>query len=179
MVGMDFDAWKAAASMSAPPVSEDPRERIVRVEARPSIVVDRDVTTFVANVSIEWGVYGVLEEPDEAGGTTFAVIGLDLTHPSVYAALPLVLARNAAVSDIMAGGGTPPWKQEPAIHPTADGKVNGFAVSTSVVDAVLYGLLGELAAIGSPDDGQEKAASIASETEAIMAAAEAGKLGTN
>ncbi|MDW9478638.1 hypothetical protein GOB57_07965 [Sinorhizobium meliloti] len=66
-------------------------------------------------------------------------------------------------------GPNPPWNQESAIHATADGKVRGFTVFPTVIDAVLYGLLGDLTVIGSPDDAQEKVQSILRETEAVMA----------
>jgi hypothetical protein len=170
MLGMDFDAWKAAASLPAAPVSDDPRERIVRIEVRPSIMVDRDDETLVANVSIEWDVYGVLEQPDEADGRTIEVIGISLRHPSEYADLPLVFTGSADVSDIMTIGVTEPWNSEPAIHPTADGKVKGFAVSTTVVGAVLYGFLCDLASTGSPDDREEKVEAIVGKLDEIRTA---------
>lgn len=174
MLGMDFNAWKSAASKPAPPVS-DPRERIVRVEVRPSIMVDRDDETLVANISIEWDVFGVLEEPDEADGRRFEVTGIALRHPSEYADLPLVFTRSAEVCDVMTIGVTPPWNSEPAIHPTADGKVKGFEASTTVVGAVLYGFLGDLASTGSPDDREEKVDMIVGTIEKIRAAAAPGK----
>jgi hypothetical protein len=171
MLGMDFNAWKSAASQPSPPVSEDPRDRIVRVEARPSIMVDRNDETLVANISIEWDVFGVLEEPDEADGRSFEVTGISLRHPSEYANLPLVFTRSAEVSDVMTIGVTPPWNSEPAIHPTADGKVKGFEASSTVVGAVLYGFLGDIASTGSPDDREEKVETIVSTIEKIRAAA--------
>lgn len=169
MVGMDFEAWLGAASAPKPPVAEDPKERIVRVEIRPSISVDRDETTMIAEVSVQWDVFGVLDQPDEDNGHTFDVIGLDFTHPSVYADLPLVIRTNAEVSDIMTRGDNAPWNQEPAIHPTSDGKVIGFAVSPNVVDTVLYGLLGDITMIGSPERAQQKRDAIIKQIEAIKA----------
>ncbi|MBY3433015.1 hypothetical protein HFN89_02325 [Rhizobium laguerreae] len=171
MLGMDFAAWQAAAATPAPPVPSDPRERLVRVEARPAIHVDRDETTRIANMSIGWDVFGVLEQPDEVDGRNVDVIGLSLTHPSVYADVPLVLASSAEVVDVMTLGDSPPWDEEPAIHPTADGNVAGFAVSANVVEAVLYGLLGDLASAGSPEDVKQKAEAVVRKAEAIMAAA--------
>jgi hypothetical protein len=123
MVHMDFAAWTRAVSLPSPQLSDDPRERVARVEVRPYIVVSRDEGTGMANVEVEWEVFGVLEQPDEADGHTFDVIGLDLTHPSVYADLPIVIRKEAEVSDVMVGGETHPWNEEPAIHATADGKV--------------------------------------------------------
>ena len=174
MVGMDFAAWSMAASQPAPQPSDEPRERIVRVEVRPFIVVNRDERTRMANVEVEWEVFGVLEEPDEADGHTFDVIGLDLTHPSVYADLPIVIRQEAEVSDVMTGGETAPWNEEPAIHATADGNVKGFTVFPNVADTVLYGLLGELTAIGSPHDVQEKIGTIVSSVEAFLGPNQAG-----
>ncbi|MCS4090022.1 hypothetical protein [Rhizobium sp. BK176] len=170
MLGMDFNSWKAAAGLPAPPVSDDPRERIVRIEVKPSLLVDRDDETLVANVSIEWDVSGVLEQPDEADGRTFEVTGISLRHPSEYANLPLVFVSSAEVSDIMTIGVTPPFNSEPAIHPTADGQVKGFAVSTTVLSAVLYGFLGDLASTGSPEDRAEKIETIVGKIEEIRAA---------
>ncbi|MCV9963937.1 hypothetical protein OIU34_18835 [Pararhizobium sp. BT-229] len=174
MVRMDFAAWTHAASQPAPQPSDDPRQRVVRVEVRPYIVVSRDERTRMANVEVDWEVFGVLEQPDEVDGHTFDVIGLDLTHPSVYADLPIVIRKDAEVSDVMAGGGTHPWNEEPAIHATSDGKVKGFMVFPNVVDTVLYGLLGELTVIGSPDDVQEKIGTIVSGAEAFLASGPRG-----
>lgn len=171
IVDMDFDAWLEAASKPAPELSEDPRERIARVEVRPFISVDRDDESKLADVSITWDVFGVLERPDEADGVTFDVVGLSLRHPSAYASLPLVIRREADVSDIMTLGSD---AMEAAIHPTGDDGVRGFTASPTVVNTVLYGLLGELAIGGSPDARDEKAAAIVRSVEAALSVSDAG-----
>jgi hypothetical protein len=170
MLGMDFASWKAAAAMPTPAVSEDPRERMVRIEVRPSIMVDRDDETLLADISVEWDVCGVLEQADEADGRKFEVTGISLRHPSEYAHLPIVFVRTADVSDVMTIGVTEPWNSEPAIHPTADGKVKGFEVTATVVGTVLYGFLGDLASTGSPEDREEKVEAIVAKIEEIRSA---------
>jgi hypothetical protein len=169
MADMDFDAWMRAMTQPAPPLSDNPRERLVRVEVRPFIVVNRDERTCMARVKVEWEIFGVLEEPDEHDGRRFDIIGLDLTHPSVYADLPVVIREEAEVSDVMVGCDAAPWNQEPSIHATADGKVRGFTVYPSVVDAVIYGFFEKLSSSGSPDDVQEKIETIVAGVEAIWA----------
>ena len=164
MVGMDFDAWLEATSKPAPALSDDPRERVVSVEVRPFLSVDRDDDSKMADVSITWDVFGVLEQPDEAHGVTFDVVGLSLRDPSSYASLPLVIRREAKVSDIMTLGSD---AMEAAIHPTGDDGVRGFTASPTVVNTVLYGLLGELAIGGPPDARDEKAAAIVRSVEAV------------
>jgi hypothetical protein len=165
IVGMDFDAWLVATAKPAPELSDDPRERIVRVEVRPFISVDRHDDSKLADVCVTWDVFGVLEQPDEADGVTFDVVGLSLRHPSAYASLPLVIKREAEVSDIMTLGST---AMEPAIHPTGDDGVRGFITTPTVVNTVLYGLLGELASGGSPEVRDEKAASIVRSVQAAL-----------
>lgn len=170
MLGMDYDAWLEATSRPVPELSEDPRERIVRVEVRPFICVDRNDESKLAEVSISWDVFGVLEQPDEADGVTFDVVGLSLRHPSTYASLPLVICTEAKVSDIDTLGRDP---KEAVVHPTGDGGVKGFIISPTVVNAILYGLLGELAIGGSPGTRDEKAAAIARGVEAVLSDVEA------
>lgn len=170
MIGMDFDAWLEATSKPAPELSEDPRERIVRVEVRPFISVDRDDESKLADVSITWDVFGVLEQPDEAHGATFDVVGLSLSHPSTYASLPLVIRSEATVSDIDTLGSDP---KEAVVHATGDDGVRGFTTTPTVVNTILYGLLGELAIGGAPDARDEKASAIVRSVEAVLSGAEA------
>lgn len=150
IAGMDFDAWKAACK--APSPQEPILDPLLRIEIRPSVSVFRVEETSLADVSVEWQVFGVLEQPYECDGRTIDSIGLNLTHPSIYADLQVIICNEASIEDVMTGGDVAPWDKEEAIHPTEDGHVKGFTVSPTVVNTIFYGILGDISSCGSPDD---------------------------
>lgn len=169
VASFDFDEWLKAARTEYDASGDPACETIAGVEISASIEVFRHDETGVAEVTTRWEPSGRLAEPDTDNGITFDIVGLDLTHPSRYARVPISIVATASVDDIMTNGKAAPWNMEPAIHPTADGGVKSFSVSPNVVDTVLYGLLGDITCAGTPERGQEVRERIASDVALIAA----------
>ena len=161
----NFDILLAEAAKPFDSASLPESERISRVEIRPFIEVFRDEETKAAEVTISWEPFGVLEEPAVYDGIICEVVGLELSHPSKYAHVPIVIVNEAKVSDVMTGGKTAPWNMEPAIHPTVDGGVTSFFAVPTVIATLLYGLIDEVTAAGTPDEAAAKVAYIVEELE--------------
>lgn len=174
MGNFDFDAWHAAASL-CPGESLPANETLKAVEIRGSISVDRD-DLGVAEVSIEWNAFGRLMEPDGLPGHETDVIGLTLSPPARYSRLPVTMPYTASVDDVMCGGSSPPWNKLPAVHPTEDGGVTSFTVAPTVLMTIIYGLLADVTAAGTPAEAACKLERVAERAARLMLAGETPKV---